>query len=118
MPTYDYQCEKCGHEFERVQRITEDPIKTCPECKSKKAKRLLSAPNFILKGGGWYADGYGSAKGGGSSSGSDSGGDDSGGGGSAASKSSSNSASGKDSGKSSGKSAGKSSGAKASKSAA
>jgi putative FmdB family regulatory protein len=60
MPTYDYQCEKCQHEWEREQRITEDPIKTCPQCKSRKAKRLLSAPGFILKGGGWYADGYGS----------------------------------------------------------
>ena len=73
MPTYDYQCEKCGHEFERVQRITEDPIKTCPECKSKKAKRLLSAGTFILKGGGWYADGYGSGSGSSSSSSDDSG---------------------------------------------
>jgi putative FmdB family regulatory protein len=63
MPTYDYQCQKCGFEFEREQRITEDPIKTCPECKSRKAKRLLSASNFILKGGGWYADGYGSSGG-------------------------------------------------------
>lgn len=119
MPTYDYQCEKCGHEFERVQRITEDPIKTCPECKSKKAKRLLSAPNFILKGGGWYADGYGSAKagakGGANSSSGDSGGDDSGGGGSAASKSSSGS---KSSSSTSGKDSSKSSGTKASKSAA
>ena len=61
MPTYEYKCEKCGHEFEREQRITEDPIKTCPECKSRKAKRLLSPSNFILKGGGWYADGYGSS---------------------------------------------------------
>jgi putative FmdB family regulatory protein len=61
MPTYEYQCEKCGFEFEREQRITEDPIKTCPKCKSRKAKRLLSAPGFILKGGGWYADGYGSS---------------------------------------------------------
>jgi putative FmdB family regulatory protein len=60
MPTYDYQCQKCGFEFERQQRITEDPIKTCPKCKSRQAKRLLSAPGFILKGGGWYADGYGS----------------------------------------------------------
>ena len=65
MPTYDYQCGKCGFEFERVQRITEDAIKTCPECRSRQAKRLLSAPNFILKGGGWYADGYGSSGGGG-----------------------------------------------------
>ena len=61
MPTYDYQCEKCEFEFEREQRITEDPIKTCPKCKSRKAKRLLSASNFILKGGGWYADGYASS---------------------------------------------------------
>ena len=59
MPTYEYQCQKCGFEFEREQRITEDPIKTCPECKSRQVKRLLSAPGFILKGGGWYADGYG-----------------------------------------------------------
>jgi putative FmdB family regulatory protein len=61
VPTYDYQCQKCGFEFEREQRITEDAIKTCPKCKSRQAKRLLSAPNFILKGGGWYADGYGSS---------------------------------------------------------
>lgn len=60
MPTYDYQCEKCEFEFSREQRITEDPIKTCPKCKGRKVKKLLSAPNFILKGGGWYADGYGS----------------------------------------------------------
>jgi putative FmdB family regulatory protein len=71
MPTYEYQCEKCGFEFEREQRITEDPIKTCPKCKSRKAKRLLSAPGFILKGGGWYADGYGSRSA--SASGSESG---------------------------------------------
>jgi putative FmdB family regulatory protein len=76
MPTYDYQCQKCDFEFERIQRITEDPIKTCPECKSRKAKRLLSAPNFILKGGGWYADGYGSS-GGGKPSADSKGGDDS-----------------------------------------
>lgn len=60
MPTYDYQCGKCGVEFEREQRITEPPVKTCPKCKSRQVKRLLSAPGFILKGGGWYADGYGS----------------------------------------------------------
>ncbi len=75
MPTYDYQCGKCGIEFEREQRITEPPVKTCPKCKSRQVKRLLSAPGFILKGGGWYADGYGSkgkksSGGGGESSGS------------------------------------------------
>ena len=115
MPTYDYQCQKCGFEFEREQRITEDPIKTCPKCKSRKAKRLLSAPNFILKGGGWYADGYGSS--GSSKSGKD-GGDSSGGSGGDSSKDSSASQS--DS-KSEGKSESKSSsatgdGAKGSKS--
>lgn len=78
MPTYDYQCEKCGFEFEREQRITEDPIKTCPKCKSRKAKRLLSAPNFILKGGGWYADGYGSSGSGSGTSGAKEGASDSG----------------------------------------
>ena len=100
MPTYDYQCQKCGHEFERVQRITEDPIKTCPECKSKKAKRLLSAPNFILKGGGWYADGYGNSNSGGTSSSSSDG--DNTGGDSSSSSSSSEGDSGGDSSSSSG----------------
>ena len=123
MPTYDYQCQKCGHEFERVQRITEDPIKTCPECKSKKAKRLLSAPNFILKGGGWYADGYGNSNSGGTSS-SSSDGDNTGGDSSSSSGGDSSSSSGGSSksdsdSKSSGKSSSKSSsGAKASESAA
>lgn len=75
MPTYDYQCQKCEFEFEREQRITEDPIKTCPKCKSRKAKRLLSASRFILKGGGWYADGYGSTPAAKSDGGSESTGD-------------------------------------------
>jgi putative FmdB family regulatory protein len=91
MPTYDYQCQKCGFEFEREQRITEDPIKTCPKCKARKAKRLLSAPNFILKGGGWYADGYGSSGASSASSGSKEGGGDSGSASSDASSSSSSS---------------------------
>jgi len=62
MPIYEYQCEKCGHEFEREQRITEDPIKTCPECRAKKVRRLISRTAFVLKGGGWYSDLYSSAK--------------------------------------------------------
>jgi putative FmdB family regulatory protein len=62
MPTYEYACEKCGHEFERQQRITEEPVKTCPKCKAKKVRRLISRTAFVLKGGGWYSDIYSSAK--------------------------------------------------------
>lgn len=58
MPTYDYRCEACGHEFEREQRMSEDPIKKCPKCKKAKAKRQITGGNFILKGSGWYADLY------------------------------------------------------------
>ena len=62
MPIYEYACEKCGHEFEREQRITEDPVKTCPKCKAKKVRRLISRTAFVLKGGGWYSDLYSSSK--------------------------------------------------------
>ena len=62
MPIYEYLCEKCGHEFEREQRITEDPVKTCPSCKAKKVRRLISRTAFVLKGGGWYSDLYSSTK--------------------------------------------------------
>src|SRR5262245_10243765 len=60
MPVYVYACEKCGHEFEAEQRITEDPLKTCPRCRARKLKRLISQTSFVLKGGGWYADLYSS----------------------------------------------------------
>ena len=58
MPTYEYACDHCGHAFERVQRITEDPIKKCPECGKLKARRMIGGGNFILKGGGWESDLY------------------------------------------------------------
>jgi putative FmdB family regulatory protein len=60
MPTYEYQCGACDHEFEREQRITEAPIKTCPSCKARKARRLISRTSFVLKGSGWYSDLYSS----------------------------------------------------------
>ena len=63
MPIYDYACEKCEREFEVEQRITDDPLKTCPECKSRKIKRLISQTSFVLKGSGWYSDLYSSSKG-------------------------------------------------------
>lgn len=62
MPTYEYACRKCEYEFEREQRITEDPVKTCPKCKSRKVERLISATSFVLKGSGWYSDLYASSK--------------------------------------------------------
>lgn len=60
MPIYEYACGKCDHEFEVEQRITEDPIKTCPACRSRKVKKLISQTSFVLKGGGWYSDLYSS----------------------------------------------------------
>jgi putative FmdB family regulatory protein len=62
MPTYEYLCGKCGHEFEREQRITEDPVKTCPKCRARKVQRLISRTGFVLKGSGWYSDLYSSSK--------------------------------------------------------
>jgi putative FmdB family regulatory protein len=62
MPIYEYLCKGCGHEFEREQRITENPVRTCPKCKAKKVERLISQTSFVLKGGGWYSDLYSSAK--------------------------------------------------------
>lgn len=62
MPTYEYRCGACGHEFEIEQRITADRLTDCPACKQPKLERLISASSFTLKGGGWYKDGYGSPK--------------------------------------------------------
>src|SRR5687767_1770594 len=60
MPVYEYACDKCGHEFEAEQRISDDPIRTCPKCRARKVKRLISRTSFVLKGGGWYSDLYSS----------------------------------------------------------
>ncbi len=60
MPTYEYECSK-GHRFEVEQSIHDPALKRCRVCRSK-VQRLISASAFILKGGGWYSDGYGSSK--------------------------------------------------------
>jgi putative FmdB family regulatory protein len=59
MPTYEYTCEACGNNWEAEQRISEPKLTDCPKCGEAKAKRLISGGNFMLKGSGWYADGYG-----------------------------------------------------------
>ena len=59
MPTYDYECDACGHEWELFQRIVEDAIKKCPECKKKKARRLFGTGAAIMfKGSGFYETDY------------------------------------------------------------
>jgi putative FmdB family regulatory protein len=63
MPTYEYACGACAHQWEEVQRITEAATAVCPSCGKPQAQRLISAgTNFILKGGGWYSDLYSSPK--------------------------------------------------------
>ena len=54
MPFYEYQCAACGAHHEELQRITDRPLKKCPACGKSMLRRLVSAPVFRLKGGGWY----------------------------------------------------------------
>jgi len=53
MPTYVYQCEKCGVQFERRQRVTDDPVVDCPECEGR-VRRVLQPVGIVFKGSGWY----------------------------------------------------------------
>ncbi len=54
MPFYEYQCTKCGHEEEVLQKISDKPLKKCPACGKSTMKKKVSAAAFRLKGGGWY----------------------------------------------------------------
>jgi putative FmdB family regulatory protein len=54
MPIYEYGCGSCGHTLEALQKLSDRPLKKCPECGRLTLKRLMSAPSFRLKGGGWY----------------------------------------------------------------
>ncbi len=56
MPIYEYECRRCGT-FEYSQSITASPLRRCPKCRSA-VRKLVSASSFLLKGGGWYSDGY------------------------------------------------------------
>jgi putative FmdB family regulatory protein len=54
MPFYEYECSNCKFYVEALQKISEPPLVKCPSCKKQTLKRLVSAPVFRLKGGGWY----------------------------------------------------------------
>ena len=54
MPIYEYQCQSCGHQLEVIQKISDEPLKDCPECGKPELRKKISAAAFRLKGGGWY----------------------------------------------------------------
>ena len=54
MPIYEYRCSACGHDVEALQKMADGPLRKCPECGKSQLKRLVSAPQFRLKGSGWY----------------------------------------------------------------
>lgn len=69
MPIYEYRCQRCGHQLEVMQKVSDPAPDRCPKCEQPgPLERLMSRTSFQLKGGGWYADLYGSAKKGDSSS--------------------------------------------------
>jgi putative FmdB family regulatory protein len=54
MPIYEYRCSACEHHLEALQKMTDAPLRKCPECGKSQLKRLVSASQFRLKGSGWY----------------------------------------------------------------
>ncbi len=57
MPLYEYRCTQCGHRFEKIQKVTDDPVRECPQCKGA-VERPLTAPALQFKGAGWYVNDY------------------------------------------------------------
>jgi putative FmdB family regulatory protein len=55
MPTYQYACKSCGHDFEAWQKMSDSPLKICPSCNQENVYKKISATGFQLKGNGWYA---------------------------------------------------------------
>lgn len=54
MPIYAFECASCGHQFERLQRLSDADPTQCPECHAEQVRRQLTAPSFRLAGAGWY----------------------------------------------------------------
>jgi putative FmdB family regulatory protein len=62
MPIYEYRCKSCDHETEALQKMSDKPLRKCPECGRMQLQRLISAPSFRLKGEGWYETDFKSDK--------------------------------------------------------
>ena len=62
MPIYEYRCNNCGHEFDTLQKVSDEPLKVCPECNEPQLVKKVSAAGFRLKGGGWYETDFKSGK--------------------------------------------------------
>jgi putative FmdB family regulatory protein len=73
VPLYEYECQKCHHRFERIQKSFSDPAPACPKCKGP-VEQLLHAPAVQFKGSGWYVTDYARSSPGGSSSSGEGGG--------------------------------------------
>ncbi len=58
MPTYEYECQRCAHVFERFQSITQEPVKKCPACKGKVRRMIGSGAGLLFKGSGFYITDY------------------------------------------------------------
>jgi len=54
MPIYEYQCQACGHQLEALQKMSDEPLRDCPNCGQSALSKQISAAGFRLKGGGWY----------------------------------------------------------------
>jgi len=64
MPVYTYRCDSCGVQFERHQSFTDEPLKTCPECRKKSLRKVITPTRIIFKGSGFYATDHKSPSGG------------------------------------------------------
>lgn len=58
MPIYEYLCQNCGHELEAIQKVSDPPLKRCPECGKNKLTKEISQSSFAFKGSGWYVSDY------------------------------------------------------------
>jgi putative FmdB family regulatory protein len=74
MPIYEYQCKKCHHRFERIQKFSDPHVKKCPDCGGP-VEQVITAPAVQFKGSGWYVTDYAKKSSSGSGSGSSSNGD-------------------------------------------